>query len=205
MLIFDIGANVGKYSISNYNKCDKIIAIEADPNTFSKLQNNISQYPKITAINKCVSKIKDQIDFLSCDVDTISTTNKEWLTSEKSRFYNYANYKIIQINTITIDELVKIYGIPNLIKIDVEGGEFDAISSMSTKYETIICFEWASELKDVIFDSLEYLEKIGYNYYSIQLKDDYLFFPSEWSNISIVKSFIEKTIPKHDWGMIWCK
>ena len=33
-MFFDIGANIGKWSLDN---CDKIIAVEAAPNTFNKL------------------------------------------------------------------------------------------------------------------------------------------------------------------------
>ena len=43
-MYFDIGANIGNWSLSNVNNCDKIIAIEASPNTFNKLLNNTKEY-----------------------------------------------------------------------------------------------------------------------------------------------------------------
>ena len=39
MNVLDIGANIGKWSLSNVNSCEKIIAIEASPNTFKRLAN----------------------------------------------------------------------------------------------------------------------------------------------------------------------
>ena len=39
MLYFDVGANIGRWSLSNIND-NKIIAIEAVPNTFKILENN---------------------------------------------------------------------------------------------------------------------------------------------------------------------
>ena len=39
-MYFDIGSNIGKWSLSNINQCDKIISIEASPITFNKLVNN---------------------------------------------------------------------------------------------------------------------------------------------------------------------
>ena len=37
-LCFDIGANVGRWSIANIDNFDKIIAIEASPYIFDELQ-----------------------------------------------------------------------------------------------------------------------------------------------------------------------
>ena len=39
-MFFDIGANIGKWSLSNVNNCEKIIAIEASPYTFKRLVDN---------------------------------------------------------------------------------------------------------------------------------------------------------------------
>ena len=40
MLYFDIGSNIGLWSLENINLCDKIISIEASPITFNRLVNN---------------------------------------------------------------------------------------------------------------------------------------------------------------------
>ena len=36
-MFFDIGANIGRWSLENLNNCNKIIAIESSPDTFKKL------------------------------------------------------------------------------------------------------------------------------------------------------------------------
>jgi FkbM family methyltransferase len=41
-MYFDIGANIGKWSLSNLNNCDKIISNEASPTTFQRLLSNIN-------------------------------------------------------------------------------------------------------------------------------------------------------------------
>jgi predicted RNA methylase len=33
-MFFDIGANIGKWSVANIKRCDKIVTIEASPITF---------------------------------------------------------------------------------------------------------------------------------------------------------------------------
>ena len=39
-MYFDIGSNIGKWSLANINRCNKIIAVEACPDTFKTLVNN---------------------------------------------------------------------------------------------------------------------------------------------------------------------
>ena len=114
------------------------------------------------------------------------------------------NYNVINCKTITIDKLIQEYGTPELIKIDVEGGEFECLSSLTQKVKNI-CFEWASETNDITFKCLHYLESLGYADFAIQLQDHYNYRPQFYKDITIVKEYLNKTTPKKEWGMIWAK
>ena len=189
-MFFDIGANIGKWSLSNVNSCEKIIAIEASPNTFKRLVNNIVGNKKIIPLSYAVcNSDKEFIEFYNCSADTLSTINKDWLDSEKSRFYKQYNYNVINCKTI---------------KIDVEGGEFECLSSLTQKVKNI-CFEWASETNDITFKCLDYLKNLGYNDFSIQLQDNYTYRPEFYNDINSVNAILYKTTPKKEWGMIWAK
>lgn len=39
LMYFDIGANIGDWALANINNCNKIIAVEASPSTYIKLEN----------------------------------------------------------------------------------------------------------------------------------------------------------------------
>jgi FkbM family methyltransferase len=200
-LVFDIGANVGKWTKSNLDTYDKIISIEASEKTFKKLQQNCNN-PKIVALNYAVCNNNfNDILFYEAQEDVLSTINKEWLQSSSSRFFNKP-YKETMCKTITIDKLINEYGKPDLIKIDVEGGEFECISSLSQKVN-LLCFEWASETNNITFNCLEYLSKIGFTEYYIQHQDNYTFRPSIFYSKENCVNKLLKTVVKKDWGMIW--
>jgi FkbM family methyltransferase len=206
MLYFDIGANVGNWSKSNINLCDKIISIEASHNTFKILEKNCKNNKKIIILNYAVCNNNcNDITFYDCQKSPLSTINKDWLTNEKSRFNNQ-KYIEITCKTITIDKLIEKFGLPDLIKIDVEGGEYECIVSLNQKIN-LICFEWASEMNDITFKCIEHLVNLGYTQYYIQYRDDYLFRPknNDFYDIFTLKTNLSNTIPKKDWGMIWCK
>ena len=203
-MFFDIGSNIGKWSLANLSNASKIVAIEAVPETFTKLKKNTYKYTKILCLNFAVcNSEKEFIEFYNCETDTLSTLNKDWLSSEKSRFYNY-KYNTITCKTISLDKLIEIYGIPELIKVDVEGGEFDCISSLTKKVNNL-CFEWASETNDITFKCLDYLSTLGYNQFSIQFEDNYVYRPTNYTDINYIKNILQKTTPKKEWGMIWVK
>ena len=134
----------------------------------------------------------------------MSTTNIDWLTSTTSRFYGQ-KFSTIKVPTITIDSLIEKYGVPDIIKIDVEGGEYDCISSLTQKVSKL-SFEWASETNDITFKCLDYLHKIGFNNFFIQDKDEYTFNPAEntYTSLETTIQSLSKTKPKKDWGMIHC-
>jgi FkbM family methyltransferase len=204
-VFFDIGANIGSWTLANIDRCDKIITIEASPITFDKLVNNIKN-DKIVLLNYAVCNNNgNDITFYHANCDTISTINKDWLVSEKSRFYN-SQYTEIICKTITIDNLIEKYGVPELIKIDVEGGEYECITSLTQKID-LLCFEWASETNDITIKSIDYLFKLGFINFYIQYEDNYTFRPNnnDFYDIECVKEKLALTVPKHHWGMIWCK
>jgi FkbM family methyltransferase len=204
-ICFDIGANVGAWSLKNINihNYDKIIAVEADENTFAKIKQNVLHNNKILPLNYAACDSKEEyINFYRCDSDVLSTLNKDWLDGGKSRFN--LNYTEISCKTISIDKLITLYGIPELIKIDVEQGEYDCIKSLTQKVDNL-CFEWASEFFDISLNCLNYLYKLGFRMFFVQFTDDYTFRPTEYYNIETAKQILGNTTPKHEWGMVWCK
>jgi len=205
-MIFDIGANVGSWTLKNIDTCDKIIAIEASTNTFNKLVDNCKNNNKIVPLNYAVCNNNgEDIKFYEAYWNEISTINKDWLTSENCRFYNQPFTETI-CKTITIDTLIEKYGLPDIIKIDVESAEYECISSLTQKVN-LLCFEWASETNPITFACIDYLYNLGFRDFFIQNADDYEFRPNytDFYDISTIKSKLLNTVAKKDWGMIWCK
>ena len=205
-LFFDIGSNIGRWSIANSNNSSTIISVEASPTTFKQLCKNTSDNKKIVSLNYAVCNNNFQdVTFYECEHNTLSTLNKDWLTSTESRFYN-VGYNIIECKSTTINKLIEDYGMPELIKIDVEGGEYDCISSLTIKTKSL-CFEWASETNNITIKCLDYLQQLGFTNFYIQYRDDYTFRPQTHlytTDINIIKKELYNTTPKDHWGMIWC-
>jgi FkbM family methyltransferase len=204
-MFFDIGANIGLWSIANIQYTDTIIAVEASPITFKNLVNNISNSNIICINFAACNNNGNDIIFYQADANTLSTLNKDWFLDPESRFHNHPHFEIL-CRTITLDALIYEFGIPDLIKIDVEAGEYECISSLTQKVN-LLCFEWASEVNTVTFKCLDYLLTIGFTEFYLQNGDAYTFRPNpnDFGDVDSIKLLLMNSVPRVDMGMIWCR
>lgn len=206
MLIFDIGANVGEWAKANSNDSTKIISVEASPITFEKLKSNVIDNKNIIPLNYAVHPTdSSHVSFFhSHRAHTLSTLNKDWLTSSSSRFESYKDsIEEMTVSTISIDRLIDIYGLPDLIKIDVEGAEHIVVKAL-TKKVPVLCFEWASEWILQNEEVINYLVSIGFSKFTVQYEDSYKYRPDSYPLTSQqAVEVLKQTTPKLEWGMVW--
>jgi len=125
-IIFDIGANVGEYSLiagKMVGEGGRIIAVEPNPKSFKILERNITlnSLTNVIPINMAIgSNSGGKIDLYGFEyAPTITTTTKR----------GDADYSF-SADVITIDDIRKKLDVDyvSLLKIDIEGAEFSALS-----------------------------------------------------------------------------
>ena len=154
-ILWDIGSNVGAYSLVAATMGYKVLSFEPAYQNYFKLHENIS-----------LNKLDEQIEaFCISFGDKLQTGNfnifdTSFGTSKGN--YNADNYyqlnlkKISQKKTLvfSIDSFIKIFNLPepSLIKIDVDGGEFEVLKGAAT------LLEHGKNLKSLLveFDEDEY-------------------------------------------------
>ena len=161
MLLFDIGANRGDAVVAGLNKGYKVVAIEAAPRIFRALENNFKNNPNVKLLKFAVAGEDFQtVKFYECIEDGLSTLNKDWLTADTMP-YKGKQFWEVDVTTITIETLVNLYGEPDLIKIDVEGAEYEVFRGMKKRHGTLT-FEWTDVTIDEHQNQLQFLQHIGY-------------------------------------------
>lgn len=182
MLCFDIGANRGDFTVAALAKGYDVIAIEAAPRVFSKLVSSFIYNPRVTPLRFAVSGSDYQrVEFYEAEEDGLSTLNPDWLTDE-SLPYAGKPYRTIGATTITLDTLALKYGVPDLIKIDVEGAEWSVFKGLSSKMGTV-AFEWTWATWTEHLEQLKYLEIGGYTQVAPQFIEHHCQEPDIWYDI----------------------
>lgn len=143
---------------------------------------------------------------ISADKDhTVSTVNKKWSEwwqkENTSQIIQYNN--TIEVSTITLPQLIEAYGSPDLLKLDIEGNEWNAISLLTVRVP-IISFE--THLPGFLDDTLKILKHLSKLSNQIlinaSIDDKDLFFP-EFIGLN---EFIEwLTTTKSGYAQVFCK
>jgi len=202
-LFFDIGAHLGSKSNQFLNKKLKTVMVEPLPQCIKQLKVKFKDKKDVEILQKAVGKnIGTMTLEINSKMPTISTMAEHW---KKGRFSSEKWDQKILVEVITLDQLIKIYGKPDYIKIDVEGFELEVLLGLTQKVG-IISFEFASEFLDQTFECLSHLKKIGYNDYNFSIGEKRKFF-SEWSTTDKLIKKLENEIvnDKMLWGDIYCK
>ncbi|MEO9258238.1 MAG: FkbM family methyltransferase, partial [Crocinitomicaceae bacterium] len=167
-VIFDVGANIGFTSLnlsqSSNNLATKVYAFEPDPYNYSKLIDNLN-----LNVNHAVSAenigIGDTVENLKLVINTANNLGGNRINKNATE-----NYSIIPVTTVDIFVEERKISTVDLIKIDIEGFEMNALKGAEQtikSYKPILFVEVNNENLKIQNSSAQeliaYLEK----YYSV--------------------------------------
>lgn len=124
-VFFDVGANIGDVSEALLPLASKVVAIEPEPVSFTKLSERLGS--RAACINALVGPDGAARTFLT---NTIASTSSTSVTpGDEPPGHDYL--KRTAMNAVSLDTIAKQHGMPGLVKIDVEGFEISVLKSAS--------------------------------------------------------------------------
>ena len=174
-VIFDVGSNIGYYSILSSKYAKMVYSFEGlkENNNLLMESIKINNLTNIQVYNNCISDKKEfyepfnNIDFNNCG-------NIGGLSFIKSETNSYCE-------SITLDDFIEENHIEkiDLMKIDIEGGELKAIKgclrTLSKNIIDNIIIEISPCFNDDSNEILSILKNNNYNLYNIPLKETGIF------------------------------
>jgi len=166
MIVYDVGAALGSHSLLLARLCGpegQVFAFEPDAHWFSRLIQNLelNSIKNVKPLQLAVSEVSGKIymgrpsknDFLR-------------LMEKKKR-----KWEVIEISSIALDDFCLSNPAPELLKIDVEGGEIRVLLGakriLSQHRPVIICELHGSDLAFQVFEILQ-----KYNYLIFYLENN---------------------------------
>lgn len=161
MKVFDIGANIGYYTVyfsRRVKDSGLVVAVEPTPRGFRLLTRNAALCaPNVVILQAAIGAEPGRAQFFQNRRLNISTVRFGETTDKSS------------VNVKTIDQLTNDYGQPDVIKIDVEGAELHALNGAT---------ETLSKGNPPII-MIEYCEANAANFGGYSLSDLLKFFPTD--------------------------
>jgi FkbM family methyltransferase len=159
--VIDGGANVGHLTSYFASRSDKVIAIEPVPQNAEELRGRFRGNQRIVILERILDCEKGQKElFISDDKDhTVSTVNEGWSEWWKQQTglqkIQYQEKRFVP--TVTLPELFEQYGVPDLLKLDIEGNEWRALSLLQHPVK-VISFE--THLPDFMDDTIKIIQHL---------------------------------------------
>lgn len=169
-LVVDVGANAGiftEYMLRN-NFAKKIVAVECDTIALKDLQRNFKRIKDVTIIPKALHYSEEPITFYQFTQNpTISTT----LSPDRIKNHGAGlqSDSTLKLDTVTIEQLVNTYGTIDLLKIDIEGAEYEILFRADDKlfnhinHLMIECHFFEAEYKELFNKLRNRLLSLGYS------------------------------------------
>lgn len=162
-LYFDVGANLGNRIEPVLEIGGRVVAVEPQDVCFKYLALKFGK--KIALIKKGLADKVGTREFFVSNVHVTSSFSTEWIESVKQsgRFKKREWSKKVQMEMTTLDELIKEYGVPSFIKIDVEGFELEVLQGLSSPIP-VISFEYTvPELTNRLIDCIRQVHTVSPN------------------------------------------
>lgn len=136
-LIFDVGANKGNKTRAFLDMGYKVVCVDPELKSLETLKYRYGNNKNVTIVNKGVS---DKVGKLTLHIQDYrsgyNTLSDKWVDALQDSEHNRWNKKLdfiasYEVETTTLDNLIKEFGDPLYVKIDVEGHELAVIKGLT--------------------------------------------------------------------------
>jgi FkbM family methyltransferase len=197
-LVFDIGANVGVMSQIFASLGARVVALEPNMDCVRHIQPSY-QDAEIEVI-QAVAGPKDGLATLSVsdERDDLSSLSKDWIVAIQRQHGEYSGLwaREMTVPMLKLDTLVQNYGVPYLIKIDVEGFEEQVLQGLSVQ-PPLLSFEFNMAYLEAAFRCLDRELFAGKSQFNFAMGDPVRFELATWITTEQLKEALA-TIGKVD-------
>lgn len=168
-LVFDVGSNIGQYALwfSHLAPHGRVICYEPDSKNFAFLSFNVL-FNRRENIELCKCGLGDSISEQTFYRDTITGGRSGSLGVEFVNDKYEGATESIRVSTL--DEQVERFGVPDFVKIDVEGFEYSVLKGLTQVSPTTSFFV---EVRDTSATKVfNYFSEKGFNCVMLDEKTD---------------------------------
>lgn len=169
-LIFDIGFHRGEDTRYYLARGYRVVAVDADGDAIAYGR---SVFSAEVAEGRLIFRQAVVSDQSIGDVPFYISPNSQWSSVCRDiAERNGRNAKVISVPSITLDDLMEVYGVPCYCKIDIEGNDFLALRGIVQRKPSYIsveteCLGEHGDVSAVTYTTLDALKDLGYTRFKL--------------------------------------
>lgn len=194
-LVFDVGANDGRLTRIYRALGARVVAVEPNAQLAARL---LRRY-RVTVEPVALGAEDGEADLYLASEDVLSTLSADWIARTRSGGIPIDwTGESVRVRVTTVDRLIAEHGVPDYLKIDVEGFEPQVLAGLSRPIR-LVSFEFQVANADAAAACVERLERLGRYEYRYTVMDE-LEFRGGWDTPERVPGWIAATRDAHGVG-----
>ncbi len=181
-LCFDIGAHLGNRTNAWRALGAKVIAVDPQPQCLAFLRNKFGKDGGVTILPNAVGEESGTANlYISQLTPTITTlADKSWQQKMNDATSFEVNWEeMIEVEVVTLDQLIAKYGMPDFCKIDVEDFEIQVLRGLSQPLPNL-SLEYFVPTLERIYECIERLETLGKYEYNWSYGESQVLNSEQW-------------------------
>ena len=191
-LAFDIGSHVGNRTRAWRHLGAKVVAVEPQPDFF-RLLSALFGRDSMVVLENCgiAAQTGKGTLWISTATPTVSSCTGEWVEDarEAPKFDGIRWDQKQSIELRTLQDLIDQYGIPDFCKIDIEGGEEEALRGLATPIAAL-SFECVSVMWERAQRCIVVLDELGDYEYRYSKLETMRWSSDRWLTSSEMRAFL---------------
>ncbi len=206
-LAFDIGAHIGDRAGSFLRLGASVVVVEPQPRVFRALRLLYGKTDNVALRCEAVGAKPGTISlFVNSDNPTITTASPALISAARdAALWRGQEWDSeICVPVTTLDHLIAAHGVPDFIKIDVEGFEADVLDGLTTPIPAL-SFEFTTIQKDVALRCVMRLMRLGNYTFNLSLGEDHVLTYDTWVDADTIRDDLMRLPQESNSGDIFAR
>lgn len=191
-LCFDIGSHVGNRVRCWRRLGARVIAVEPQPDFVRLLRLLYGRDEHVTILPTAVGRLPGRARLLVNErAPTVTTLSHAWIDDVRQdpgfRGLHWSDGDEVELTTL--QALIGQYGMPQFVKIDVEGFEEEVLAGLSTPLPAL-SFEYLPAARGVALGCVDRLTELGEYRFNWSRGESHRLAESEWLDADDIRRFI---------------